>query len=83
MAPFVAELVREPSAEMIEALAMIGDEDAIVHLGRCAENHPALAGTFLDALRDLDSPRAQRLVRQLEVGGPAGAHSAWPGRASR
>ena len=64
-----AELSCEPSAEMIEALTMIGDEDAVVHLGRRAGNHPALAGTVLDALRDMDSPRAQRLVHHLEAGG--------------
>ena len=67
----VPELARKPSEEVIEALTMIGDEDAIVHLGRCAENHPELAGTVLDALREMDSARAQRLVRYLEAGGLA------------
>jgi len=70
-APLVAELARDPSKEVIEALTMIGDEDAIVHLGRCAGNRPALARTVLDALRDMDSPRAQRLVERLEAGGLA------------
>ena len=68
VAPLVAELASDPSVEAIEALTMIGDEDAIVHLGRCAENHPALAGTVLDALREMDSARAQRLVRHLTAG---------------
>ena len=68
MAPLVTELASDPSVEAIEALTMIGSEDAIVHLGRCAENHPALAGTVLDALREMDSARAQRLVRHLEAG---------------
>lgn len=70
VAPLVAELECAPSAEVIEALTMIGNEDAIVHLGRFAGNHRALAGTVLDALRDMDSERAQRLVRHLEAGGP-------------
>ena len=70
VAPLVAELARDPSVEVIEALTMIGDEDAIVHLGRCAENYPALAGTVLDAIREMDSARAQRLVRHLEATGP-------------
>ena len=39
----------------------------IVHLGRCAERHPALAGMVIDALRDMDSPKADRLVRRLET----------------
>ena len=71
VAPLVAELAFEPSEMVIEALTMIGDEDAIVHLGRCVDNHPALAGTVLDALREMDSARAQRLVRHLEADGPA------------
>ena len=69
--PLVAEHECEASEKVIEALTMIGDEDAIVHLGRCAENHPALAGTVLGALREMDSARAQRLVRHLEPDGPA------------
>ncbi len=69
--PLAAELARNPSAAAIEALASIGDEDAIVHLGRCAERHPALAGTVIDALRDMDSPRADRLVRRLQAQGRA------------
>ena len=68
--PLVAELARDPSEKVIEALTMIGNEDAIVHLGRCAENHPALAGTILNALREMDSARAQRLARHLEATGP-------------
>lgn len=71
IAPLVAELAHNPSAAVIEALASIGDEDAIVHLGRCAERHPALADTVIDVLRDMDSPRADRLVRRLEAGGSA------------
>ena len=70
-APLAAELARNPSAAAIKALASIGDEDAIVHLGRCAERHPALAGMVMDALRDMDSPRADRLVRRLEAHGRA------------
>ena len=70
-APLAAELARNPSAAAIEALASIGDEDAIVHLSRCAERHPKLAGTIVDALRDMDSPRADRLVRRLKAHGRA------------
>ena len=68
-APLAAELARNPSAAVVEALASIEDEDAIVHLGRCAERRPALAETVIDALRDMDSPKADRLVRRLEAHG--------------
>ena len=64
----VAEIATNPSLEVIEALAAIGDDDAIVHLGRCAERHPALAGAIVDMLRDMESPKAERLARHLELG---------------
>lgn len=69
----VDELDRNPTAEVIEALPEIGDDDAIVHLGRCAENHPALAENVLDALRDLESTKAKRLVQRLESARPFAA----------
>ena len=69
----VHELERNPTAEVIEALAEIGDDDAIVHLGRCAERHPALAERVLDALRDTEGTKAERLVRRLETALPLAA----------
>ena len=70
----IGELARNPSTEVIEALAAIGDDDAIVHLGRCAARHPALAGTVVAILRDMESAKAERLVRRLEAGGlPSGS----------
>ena len=66
----VDELERNPTAEVIEALAAIGDDDAIVHLGRCAERHPALVESVLDGLRDMESAKAERLVRRLEASHP-------------
>ena len=60
------ELAANPSPAVIEAIATIMDEDVIVHLGRCADRHPALRRMVIDVLRDLDSPRARRLVRRLE-----------------
>ena len=69
----VDELERNPTAEVIEALAGIGDDDAIVHLGRCAERHPALAESVLDGLRDMESAKAERLVGRLEASRPRAA----------
>ena len=66
----IAELAADPSRAVIEALAAIGDDGAIVHLGRCAERHPALAGTVVDVLRDMESARAERLAGRLEAAGP-------------
>ena len=64
----IAEIATNPSLEVIEALAAIGDDDAIVHLGRCAERHPALASAIVDMLRDMESTKAERLARHLEQG---------------
>ena len=69
MTTLVGELARNPSAEVIEALAMISDDDVIVHLGRCAERHPALAGIVVEILNDMEGVRAERLARRLEAKG--------------
>ena len=66
----IAELAVDPSRAVIEALAAIGDDGAIVHLGRCAERHPALAPTVIAVLRDMESARAERLAGRLEAAGP-------------
>ena len=64
--PLYQELARSPSAEVIEAIVEIWDDDAIVHLGRCARRHPRLAGLVLDALGEIGSPRAETVARQLK-----------------
>ena len=64
--PLFEELARSPSTEIIEAIAAVWDDDAIVHLGRCARRHSRLAGAVLDALRDIESPRAEAVAGQLE-----------------
>ena len=64
--PALDELARLPSMEVIEAIKVIWDDDAIVHLGRCARRNPQLAGAVLDALRDIGSPRAEMVASNLE-----------------
>jgi len=64
--PLYDELARLPSMEVIEAITAIWDDDAIVHLGRCARRNPQLAGAVLDALRDIGSPRAETVASNLE-----------------
>lgn len=64
--PLYDELARIPSTDVIEAIAAVWNDDAIVHLGRCARRHPRLADAVLDALRDIPSPRAETVARQLE-----------------
>ena len=66
--PLCDELARHPSTEVIDAITAVWDDDAIVHLGRCARRHPQLAGAVVDALRDIASPRAHTVARHLETG---------------
>lgn len=52
-------LLREqPSREVVEAVAAIADEECMVLLGRLARERPAFAAAALDALENIDHPRA-------------------------
>ena len=65
--PLQNVLARYPSTEVIEAIAAVSDDDAIVHLGRCARRHPRLAGAVVDALREIATPRAHTVAGHLET----------------
>ena len=65
--PLYDELAQCPSTDVSEAITAVWDDDAIVHLGRCARRHPRLAGAVVDALRDIASPRAHTVARHLET----------------
>ncbi len=64
--PLYAELARFASADVIEAITAVWDDDAIVLLGRCVRRHPQLTGAVLDALREIGSPLAEKVARRLE-----------------
>lgn len=57
------QLAQVPSAEAIDALACIADDDDAVRLGRLALTHPALAPSVLDALDAIETPRATTVAR--------------------
>ncbi len=63
----ISSLAHAPSVDLIEALGAIGDDEAIVALGRCATNFSEFAPRVVTLLRDLDSPRAERLAARLEA----------------
>ena len=63
----IGELAHNPSVDVIEALAAIRDDDVIVHLGRCAKGHPALERVVIEALRNMESPKAQRLAAHIKA----------------
>jgi HEAT repeat protein len=60
-------LLREPCAEVIEALAPIADEEVIVTFGRVARAMPDLAHPVLDALDQLGDCRAARVAAALRA----------------
>ncbi len=60
-------LATAPSTVVVEALGAIGDDEAIVALGRCAVRHAALAPHVIAILRDTGNARAGRLAARLEA----------------
>jgi HEAT repeats len=55
----------QPSAEVIEALTPIADEEVIVAFGRTARAMPGLVPSVLEALDQLDDPRAALVASAL------------------
>jgi len=69
-------LRREPSAEIVDALARIVDEEVIVTFGRIARRVPDLSQPVLDALDQLGDFRAERVAAALRAHDPARSGSA-------
>ena len=61
--PMLAKLLREePSEEIIDAVSSIADEECMVHLGQIARTEPVLSDAALNALEDIDQPRANAIA---------------------
>lgn len=58
-------LQRRPSAEIIEALVPIADEDCVILLGQLARRNTALRSSVLAALEAIDHPRAAAVLAAL------------------
>jgi hypothetical protein len=66
--PLLARHLREePSAQLIDAVAPVADEECIVLLGRIARTMPDLSPAALDALVSIDHPRASRIAAEIGV----------------
>jgi HEAT repeat protein len=78
--PMLAKLLRdEPSEEVIDAVSSIADEECMVQLGRIARTEPALSEAALNALEDIDQPRATAIATAVRN---VGAMASFPlGRA--
>ncbi len=59
------ELRRDPAREIVTALAGIADGDVAVHLGRCAEAHPALAEAVAAALEEIETELSLKIARRI------------------
>lgn len=55
-------LREQPSAELIDAIAPVADEDGIILLGRIARTMAGLSEAALNALDAIDHPRAERIA---------------------
>lgn len=66
--PLLARYLREePSAQLIDAVAPVADEECIILLGRIGRTMPALSAVALDALNSIDHPRASRIAAEIGV----------------
>ena len=64
--PMLARLLRdEPTAEVIDAVSFMADEDCIVELGRIARTNPMLSAVAIEALDAMDNPRAQAVAAEV------------------
>jgi HEAT repeat protein len=57
----VRYLREKPSAELIDAISQVADEECVVLLGRIARSAPGLTVAALDALDAIDHPRAAKI----------------------
>jgi HEAT repeats len=61
----VGYLREEPTAELIDAIAPIADDECIVLLGRLARSMPHLSECAIEALHSTDRPRADGIIAAL------------------
>jgi HEAT repeats len=62
----IALLRTQPGPEIIDALASVADEEAIVAIGRIGRTIPELAEAARDALDNIDDPRAMTVATTLQ-----------------
>ena len=58
-------LCQDPSAEIIDAAASLGDEECLALLGRIGRARPDLADAALAALGDIEEPRATAIAESV------------------
>jgi len=64
--PLLLRLLHQnPTAVVVAAMVGIADENSFVQLGRIARARPDLAEAVLEALMDIDDPRAAAILVSL------------------
>ncbi len=58
-------LCQDPSAEVIDAAATLGDEEYLILLGQIGRARPDLAGAVLAALEGIEEPRAVAIAESV------------------
>jgi HEAT repeat protein len=58
-------LRKQPSREVLEAIAGVPDEEVLVLLGRTAETRQDLAGLIGNLLEDIDDPLAAKVAARI------------------
>ncbi len=63
-------LREEPTAELLDAIAPVADDECVILLGRVARAAPDLSGVVLDALDAIDHPRAEKIANAIRERSP-------------
>jgi HEAT repeat protein len=72
--PLLTRYLREePSAQLIDAVVPVADEECVILLGRIARTMPDLSKATLDALDSIDHPRASRIAAEIGVPSKTGS----------
>jgi HEAT repeat protein len=72
--PLLTRYLREePSAQLIDAIVPVADEECVILLGRIARTMPDLSKATLDALDSIDHPRASRIAAEIGVPSKTGS----------
>ncbi len=64
------DLREEPTAELLDAIAPVADDECVILLGRVARAAPDLSEAVLDALDAIDHPWAEKIVNAIREKSP-------------
>jgi len=75
--PVLLRLLRDdPSADALDAIAVVADEDSVVLMGRVMRERPELAESAREALEEVEHPRAAQVLRGHQTAPSCGLEAA-------